>query len=348
MENNHSFASKAVQRSENEITVNLFEFLRQNNVILDIKHRGRFFTFLIYSLSMAICSGSLNKITSESKIVIYDEENHALLSSRELGKKIKLNYDYYTPHEENEKNITMPYFMHPEVYCSGICKIIKDMRNNQKIIRLLFAGTYNEKLYTESFHFKMLNRIQILDTIQEYYKDTLEVIRNRPALELLLTKNSLPDILFIISENTINTILKGYILEPKELFYFYSKSNFVLCPPGVEIPHCHNVIEAMSVGAIPVLNYAEFFPPPLEHMKNCVSFKTKEELVLRIHEIRRLSQFKIDGLHKNVINYYEQYLTPERFAERIINSHENELIVFANDEGTSAKYVEQSRDDVSV
>ena len=185
MENNHSFASKAVQRSENEITVNLFEFLRQNNVILDIKHQGRFFTFLIYSLSMAICSGSLNKITSESKIAIYDEENYALLNNRKLGKKIKLNY-------------------------------------------------------------------------------------------------------------------------------------------------------------------AEFFSPPLEHMKNCVSFKTKEELVLRIHEIRRFSQFKIDGLHKNVINYYEQYLTPERFAERIINSHENELIVFANDEGTSAKYVEQSRDDVSV
>ena len=104
-------------------------------------------------------------------------------------------------------------------------------------------------------------------------------------------------------------------------------------PPSVEIPHCHNVIEAMSVGGYTRLKLCRIFSPPLEHMKNCVSFKTKEELILRIHEIRRLSQFKIDELHKNVINYYEQYLTPERFAERIINSHENELIVFRTMKG---------------
>ncbi|HJW87573.1 MAG TPA: hypothetical protein VJ440_13150, partial [Candidatus Brocadiaceae bacterium] len=162
----------------NEVEVNLLEFLRQNNVILDIKHQGRFVTFLIYSLSMGVCSGIPNKITNKNKIVIYDEERHTLLNNRELGKKIKLNYDYYTPHEENEKNITMPFFMHPEVYCSGICRRIKDMRKNQKTIRLFFAGTYDEKSYTEGFYFKMLNRIQILDTLQEYYKDKIVIIRN--------------------------------------------------------------------------------------------------------------------------------------------------------------------------
>jgi len=341
MENNNPFTSKAIQQPGNEVEVNLFEFLRQNNVILDIKHQGRFFTFLIYSLSMGICSGILNKITNKCKIVIYDEENHTLLNNKEIGKKIKLNYDYYTPHQEDEKNITMPYFMHPEVYCSGICRTIKGIRKNQKTIRLFFAGTYDEKAYTELFHFKELNRSQILGIIQEYYKDKLEIIHNREALELLFTKNSIPEILFVVTKNTVNDIHK-YILDQKELFHFYSKSNFVLCPPGLCIPHCHNVIEAMSVGAIPVLNYARFFPPPLEHMKNCISFNTREELILRIHEILHLSQGEINELHKNVINYYEQYLAPERFAERIINYRESELIVFANNEETSAKYLEQS------
>src|SRR4030067_2583303 len=79
----------------NEVEVNLLEFLRQNNVILDIKHQGRFVTFLIYSLSMGVCSGIQNKITNKNKIVIYDEVRHTLLNNRELGKKIKLNYDYY-------------------------------------------------------------------------------------------------------------------------------------------------------------------------------------------------------------------------------------------------------------
>lgn len=102
----------------------------------------------------------------------------------------------------------------------------------------------------------------------------------------------------------------------------------------------------MSVGAIPVLNYAEVFSPPLEHMKNCISFKTREELILSIHEIRHLSQGKINELHENVINYYEQYLTPERFAERIINSQEKEFIVFVIEEWRSAKYVEQSHNNL--
>lgn len=38
-----------------------------------------------------------------------------------------------------------------------------------------------------------------------------------------------------------------------------AKSDFFLCAPGVQIPLCHNAIESMAVGTIPITNYPDWF-----------------------------------------------------------------------------------------
>ena len=43
------------------------------------------------------------------------------------------------------------------------------------------------------------------------------------------------------------------------------------------MPMCHNIIESMAVGVIPITNYPEWFDPDLEHMKNCIVFDDQKD-----------------------------------------------------------------------
>ena len=48
---------------------------------------------------------------------------------------------------------------------------------------------------------------------------------------------------------------------------------------------CHNAIEAMAVGTVPVLEYASLFSPPLEHGVNCIDLSSFEDIDDAIKEI---------------------------------------------------------------
>jgi hypothetical protein len=60
----------------------------------------------------------------------------------------------------------------------------------------------------------------------------------------------------------------------EELRPTLSHFNFFLACPGFIMPYSHNVVEAMSVGAIPVIQdtYAHMFFPTLKHNINAIIF----------------------------------------------------------------------------
>jgi hypothetical protein len=41
-----------------------------------------------------------------------------------------------------------------------------------------------------------------------------------------------------------------------------SRSDFFIRPPGVVMPHSHNLVEAMSVGTVSITNYHSYMRPP--------------------------------------------------------------------------------------
>src|SRR3990167_5062911 len=67
----------------------------------------------------------------------------------------------------------------------------------------------------------------------------------------------------------------------KELSMF----DFFLAPPGVQMPLCHNIIEAIAVGTIPFTNYYNWFEVPLEDGKNCIAFNDEKELLQRLLDL---------------------------------------------------------------
>jgi len=106
-----------------------------------------------------------------------------------------------------------------------------------------------------------------------------------------------------------------------------SMFDFFLAPPGVQMPLCHNIIEAIAVGTIPFTNYYNWFEVPLEDGKNCIAFNDEKELLQGIHRILNMSKDQIKEMRENVILYYKNYLNPEAFVNRIYDSSSDNIHV---------------------
>jgi hypothetical protein len=104
-------------------------------------------------------------------------------------------------------------------------------------------------------------------------------------------------------------------------------SDFFLCPPGYVMPMCHNTVEAMAVGAIPIINYPEWFDPHLEHLQNCIAFDEKGDLLAKLNEVLAMDAGQIARMRQRVIAYYDQCLAPERFVRKIELSERRKVVV---------------------
>ena len=116
-----------------------------------------------------------------------------------------------------------------------------------------------------------------------------------------------------------------------------SFADFFLCPPGIVMPMCHNVIEAMSVGTIPIINYAEWLSPNLRHLENCIVFHDENDLIEKIGFVLKMDSDQISAIKENVVHYFETYLNPVTFVQRLERSDESMITVLMYSERNVAK-----------
>jgi hypothetical protein len=83
------------------------------------------------------------------------------------------------------------------------------------------------------------------------------------------------------------------------------------------MPLCHNIVEAMSVGCIPLTNYADWLSPPLTDGVNCLRFRDRDDLLSRVHDVRSAGSETIARLRRGVIEYYDRHLAREPFLSRL-------------------------------
>lgn len=114
-----------------------------------------------------------------------------------------------------------------------------------------------------------------------------------------------------------------------------SKSDFFLCPPGISMPMCHNAIEAMSVGTIPIINYPEWFSPSLIHMENCIIYDDETDLLDKIDCALNLEKPKLAEMRKKVIDYYNSHLNPVSFINKLEFIQDNKQLILI----TTGNYV---------
>lgn len=86
--------------------------------------------------------------------------------------------------------------------------------------------------------------------------------------------------------------------------------DFFIATPGVSMPHAHNMIEAMSVGAIPVTQYGRHLHPPLQDHVDSVSYNDLEHLDGILYALMAMSPEDIDRLRSGVAEYFFEHIDP--------------------------------------
>ncbi|CAD5277425.1 MULTISPECIES: hypothetical protein [unclassified Imperialibacter] len=210
-----------------------------------------------------------------------------------------------------ENYLPFPYMMHPQIYANEIDLGLIDLRQNEKVGRIIFAGNVNKKQYSSGrvdSYFGKVPRYELLSFLEStLMQNELRIINKDKEV---LSSDGFSNALTIARSEAV-------FIPFVEWLPGLSRFDFFLACPGAHMPMCHNVIEAMAVGVIPILEYPEYFHPSLTPGVNCITFEGTENVHTKIREVLNFSESKIDELRKGVIEYYDRFLAPESWVSRM-------------------------------
>ncbi|GMQ86845.1 MAG: hypothetical protein BMS9Abin08_0043 [Gammaproteobacteria bacterium] len=263
---------------------------------------------------------------SGDRLYLFDRVDKTC-SKRRWKKKIQVKFDIFSTYRLTDPLI-MPYPVHPLLSGTDLPQRLEQLRKNEKKLRIFFSG--DTKGYTRNrIHYPntKLPRLEVINTILEQRADRTIHVKDEATLKELLDGG------FVDSCVIVNT--GSMWIDPQEWLPDLSKSDFFICPPGYCMPMCHNVIEAMAVGSIPILNYPEWFNPTLSHMENCIIFDNREDLVTKIDHVLDMQPHEVAALRKRVIAYYEEHLGPRNFIDAIESREDcNITVLMITDKNT--------------
>ena len=235
-------------------------------------------------------------------------------SDRDQAKKeLKFLSTHYYEHLAGAELIKtehyqVPMAMHPYMYIQQYWD--KQFHATRKH-SIFFAGNFDEKVYSqfsEENKFPMLDRTAIYNRLK-----TLAVTVFPKSYQELVTSKKEGQVVVVCRDN--------FAVPMESLRETIAAFAFFLACPGMVMPFSHNVIEAMSVGTIPIIhqNYATLFIPALQHKHNAIVFDDTD-FEKKIEEALHVSETDIDEMIKNVQQYYGHYLSPEAVVNNILTS----------------------------
>lgn len=206
----------------------------------------------------------------------------------------------------------MPYPMHPWTQPEVVQSQRAAQRSRQARDALVFFAGCQKRRYGDAWmqeQFQILSRLDVLNTVKKSFSvDVVESPLNFHARE----DQSQPPKQIRILDSAENSIPAAHWLPA------LANSHFFLCAPGGRQPLCHNLIEAMSVGTIPILEYADRIHPPLTDGLNAICFQGRSGLIEVIERVQTMSDIELSQLRENVISFYDQHLCGVRFWGQLL------------------------------
>ena len=248
---------------------------------------------------------------TENWIYLFDRED------RELGKlpwhkKFMVRYDVFSPYWFR-KPVIMPFPVHPLLNTPDLDKRLEEYRSTRKTMKIFFSGDTAGYSQARLRYPKVkLPRLVVINTILERLGDDVLLV------------NDLSDLGNLRGDTYANKCVivdTGKIwVDSRDWLGYLSRADFFLCPPGIVMPMCHNLIEAMAVGAIPVTNYPEWFDPDLKHMETCIVFDDQEDLIIKLRHAMTMDKSQLEKMRMNVLDYYETHLKQGAFIHKLESS----------------------------
>lgn len=241
----------------------------------------------------------------------------AAAASERAEKIVYVDYEWRVC--QGEEEIAFPFFVHPWVSSLSAPKG-KEPRPS----RLFFAGNTEPGKYDKDVIrglYGMLSRREMLKIANESIP-SCQIFRPGDA-EAWLNSNEAHGFVFCETQHCK--------IPPQRWLEALAKADFFLACPGVGMPLCHNVIEAMAAGCVPILQYREYLSPPLKHGINCLAFDDERSLELVLSSIFSMTEDHIQRLRAGVRAYHEENLAPGRFAHRLFSGPQKNRVMLLNE-----------------
>jgi hypothetical protein len=96
------------------------------------------------------------------------------------------------------------------------------------------------------------------------------------------------------------------------------RADFFLALPGAHMPMCHNAVEALSAGTIPILEYAQYFRPALRDGIECLAFRGIDGLHAALARAEALGPDGRSAMRHAARRYYDEFLAPGNLTRRVL------------------------------
>ena len=208
---------------------------------------------------------------------------------------------------QSPDEIAFPVFVHPWITAQVRLPFVYQT-DAARPARIFFGGNTREGKYDRNIlreRYAMLSRREMLEIAGAAFTGG-EIHRPRDAAAWLASADAHP---FVLCETQHCRIPGERWLDA------LAKADFFLACPGVGMPLCHNLIEALAAGAIPILQYAAYLPHPLEDGVNCLAFADPAGLADAIRRAVAMPPDEIRRMRENVRRYHDAHLAPGCFAK---------------------------------
>lgn len=215
---------------------------------------------------------------------------------------------------ENENEIAFPVFVHPQITTKVKLPYAYDI-GAKRSTRLFFGGNTEEGKYDKNIIrqvYGMLTRREMLAAAPD------TSYRPKDASEWLASRDFHD---YVLCETQHCKIPQDRWLDA------LAKTDFFLACPGVGMPLCHNLIEALAAGAIPILQYGNYLPKPLTDGINCFAFHNTASLQEVIQKAIAMDHSQIHVMREHVRNYYMEFLAPGRFIKMLFETNSNQTLL---------------------
>lgn len=231
-------------------------------------------------------------------------------------KVVHIDYNFFPPNYEFfRNNCYFPIMFHPRLMSKSKYKYAYQLsQNKQRKIRVLFAGNLDPSRYDSNLikeQFGVNTRAEVIGWITNSTLLDTNVYQPSSFEQFLhdMQHDNLKDKIVII--NTMECEIPQHIW-----LDILAKVDFFIMVPGLTHPFCHNMAESMSTGAIPIVQYPQFFYPVLEDGKNCYSFSKKSALeeLLKVLVTQSMDN-TVEKMRQSVVEYHENYLSLNGFKQ---------------------------------
>ena len=278
-----------------------------------------------YNLYRKSCRSMYFNLIYEENLLIFDK----LPSGYEIEVELNDNNlcpDYFhAPFMQNPRKNTyhIPMTMNPDLYHKKIWN--KSVKPKKRKKSIFMAGGFDRSSYTEikDTPFKIESRVETYDYLKQ--NKLLTKVNSLEDLQILLKSDS--DNLCVIVDSTTGSIR----IDINELRETISHFYYFLALPGVTMPHSHNLIEALSVGSIPIIHeeYSKLMIPNLKHMHNAILYKNLEDLPDKIKLAYNLDDKVLSKMTNNAVKYYQENLTVSAVVNRITSKEYDSMYLQA-------------------